>query len=125
LIFSFCSHFLALARKCQELKKPPPLPNFSIVDRIFAFTMENPEKKNEQDVKARKAAVWSQLIEIGIDFALYIAIPLFAFIYAGKWLDAKYQHKFFVIIGIFLALGFSSYLIYKKIKSIKDLMDKK
>jgi hypothetical protein len=29
-----------------------------------------------------------------------------------------------VIIGLFTALGLSSYLIYKKIKAIKDLMDK-
>jgi hypothetical protein len=87
--------------------------------------MENPEKENQQEIKARKAVMWSQLIEIGLDFALYLAIPLFAFIYAGKWLDTKYNHKFYVIIGIFLALGLSSYLIYKKIKAIKDIMDKK
>jgi hypothetical protein len=86
--------------------------------------MENPEKEKQQEIKARKAVMWSQLIEIGLNFALYLAIPLFAFIYAGKWLDAKYNHKYFVIIGIFLALGLSTYLIYKKIKAIKDLMDK-
>ena len=87
--------------------------------------MENQKKDDSPEIKARKAAVWSQLMEIGLDFALYLAIPLFAFVYAGKWLDAKYNHKFFVIIGIFLALGLSGYLIYKKIKAIKDLMDKK
>jgi Putative F0F1-ATPase subunit Ca2+/Mg2+ transporter len=86
--------------------------------------MENGQKDSKQEIKAKKAALWSQLIEIGLDFALYLAIPLFAFIYAGKWLDAKYNHKYFVIIGIFLALGLSFYLIYKKIKAIKDLMDK-
>jgi hypothetical protein len=87
--------------------------------------MENQKKDDNQEIKARKAAVWSQLMELGLDFALYLAIPLFAFVYAGKWLDAKYNHKFFVIIGIFLALGLSGYLIYKKIKAIKDLMDEK
>ena len=87
--------------------------------------MDIPEKEKEQEIKAKKADVWSQLAEIGLDFALYLGIPLFAFIYAGKWLDAKYNHKYFVIIGIFLALGLSSYLIYKKIKAIKDIMDKK
>jgi len=87
--------------------------------------METIEKEKEQEIKAKKAAVWSQLIEIGLDFALYLAIPLLAFIYAGQWLDAKYHHKFFVVIGLFLALGLSTYLIYKKIKNIKDLMDKK
>lgn len=87
--------------------------------------MENQKKDDSPEIKARKAAVWSQLMEIGLDFALYLAIPLFAFVYAGKWLDSKYNHKFFVIIGIFLALGLSGYLIYKKIKAIKDLMDEK
>jgi hypothetical protein len=86
--------------------------------------MENPEKIKEQELKAKKAAVWSQLMEIGLDFAVYLALPLIAFIYAGKWLDTKYHHKFFVIIGLFVALALSWYLIYKKIKAVKDLMDK-
>ena len=87
--------------------------------------MENPEKEKQQEIKAKKAAVWSQLLEIGLDFAVYLALPLLVFIYAGQWLDTKYHHKFFVIIGLFTALGLSSYLIYKKIKAIKDLMDQK
>ncbi len=84
--------------------------------------MENQENKESQESKARKAQLWSQLVGIGLDFALYLAIPLFAFIYGGEWLDAKYHHKFFVLIGIFLALGLSWYLIFKKIKEVKDLM---
>jgi Putative F0F1-ATPase subunit Ca2+/Mg2+ transporter len=87
--------------------------------------MENQEKDNQQEIKDRKAAVWSQLMEIGLDFAAYLAVPLLVFIYAGKWLDARYNHHFFVIIGIFVALALSWYLIFKKIKAIKDLMDKK
>ncbi len=83
---------------------------------------ENQPNFPQEDEKKIKAAVWSQLMEIGFDFAAYIAIPLLAFIYGGKWLDRRYGTKFFVIIGIFLALGSSSYLIYKKVKGIKDLM---
>jgi hypothetical protein len=86
---------------------------------------KNPEQDSRQESKAQKAAVWSQLLEIGIDFAAYLAVPLLVFIYAGRWLDARYHHHFFVIIGIFVALGLSSYLIFKKIKAIKDLMDRK
>jgi len=86
--------------------------------------MENGQKETQAEIKASKAAVWSQLLEIGIDFAAYLAVPLLIFIYSGKWLDARYNHHFFVILGIFIALGLSSYLIYKKIKAIKDLMDK-
>ena len=57
-----------------------------------------------------------------VDFAFYLAIPLLCFIYAGKWLDKRTNHHFFVLIGILLALALSSYLIYRKIKEIKDLM---
>jgi hypothetical protein len=87
--------------------------------------MTEDHKDTEADIKARKAAIWSQLMGIGLDFALYLAIPLFAFIFAGKWLDTKYNRHFFVIIGLLVALTLSWYLIYKKIKEVKDLMDKK
>jgi len=84
----------------------------------------NEQKPDDKELKAKKAALWFQLIDFGLEFAVYIALPLIFFVYLGKWADTKYNHKFFVIIGIFLALGLSSYLIYKKIKSIKDLMAK-
>lgn len=88
--------------------------------------MENPQNngENKKETQARKVAAWSQLIEIGFDFAAYIAVPLLAFIYGGKWLDTRYGTHFFVLIGLLLALTLSSYLIYKKIKSIKDLINK-
>lgn len=84
----------------------------------------NSPQEYEKEIKARKAALWPQLIEIGFDFAAYIAAPLLIFIYGGKWLDARYNTHFFVIIGILLALALSCLLIYRKIKTIKNLMDK-
>jgi len=88
--------------------------------------MENPENDQEKELRAKKAAMWPQLMEVGVDFAAYLAVPLLAFIFAGKWLDARYHHKnLFTIIGLFVALALSWYLIFKKIKSIKDIMDKK
>ncbi len=85
--------------------------------------MENQQLTAEQkELQAKKAALWSKLINFGLEFAVYIALPLIGFIYLGKWADAKLNTKFFVIIGIFLALGLSSYLIYKKIKEIKELL---
>ena len=66
--------------------------------------------------------MWYRLIDFGLEFAVYIALPLIIFIYLGKWADAKLHTKFLVIIGILLALASSSYLVYKKIKAIKDLM---
>ena len=88
--------------------------------------METPKNESQQETNAKKAVIWSQLMEIGIDFAAYLAVPLLAFIFAGKWLDAKYnKHQVFVIIGLFLALALSWYLIFKKIKAIKDVIDRK
>lgn len=78
--------------------------------------MENQEKKEQ------KAALWAKLIDFGLEFAVIIALPLIGFIYAGKWLDNRFGQKFFVVLGIFAALALSSYLIYRKIKDIKDLM---
>jgi Putative F0F1-ATPase subunit Ca2+/Mg2+ transporter len=110
---------------CQEGEKTPLLPKVPFFVNLIAFTMEIPKKEETQDIKQKQAAIWSQLMGIGLDFALYLALPLLAFIYAGKWLDTKYNRHFFVIIGIFIALALSWYLIFKKIKNIKDLMDKK
>ena len=88
--------------------------------------METPKNESQQETNAKKAVIWSQLMEIGIDFAAYLAVPLLAFIFAGKWLDARYhKHQVFVIIGLFLALALSWYLIFKKIKAIKDVIDRK
>ena len=80
------------------------------------------ENIKDKELKARQAALWSKLINFGLEFAVYIALPLIVFIWLGKKLDVRLHTKFLVIIGIFLALGLSSYLIYKKIKEVKDLL---
>ncbi|MBI5530109.1 MAG: AtpZ/AtpI family protein [Candidatus Doudnabacteria bacterium] len=80
---------------------------------------EVPEKKPEKS-KQQKAGML--LVEAGTEFAVMIGLPLIGFIFLGKWLDTKYQHRFFVVIGIFLAIALSSYMIYKKIQQIKDLL---
>lgn len=80
---------------------------------------ERPEKKPEND-KQRKAGLL--LIEAGTEFAVMIGFPLGGFILLGKWLDNKYQHHFFVVVGIFCALALSSYMIYKKIKQVRNLL---
>jgi len=80
------------------------------------------EKPENKELKAKQAALWSKLINFGLEFAVYIALPLIVFIWLGKKADARMHTKFMVIIGIFLALGLSSYLIYKKIREVKDLL---
>ena len=65
------------------------------------------------------------LVDAGISFAVIIALPLVAFIYAGKWLDQKYNHHFFVLIGILVALFVSSLGVYRKILEIQKLIKSK
>ncbi len=77
-------------------------------------------KKTPEINKQRRAGLL--LIEAGTEFAVMIGLPLIGFIYLGRWLDTKYNHRFFVIIGIFVALALSSFMIYKKINQIKDLL---
>ena len=78
----------------------------------------NGDAKNIRDKKVLGLLLW----ETGLEFAVIMAAPLIGFIYLGKWLDSKYHQKFFVILGLFLAIALSSYLVYKKIKDLKKLL---
>ncbi len=88
--------------------------------------MQNPNEpqknaepaKNIRDKKVLGLMLW----QTGLEFGIMLALPLILFVLAGKWLDAKYNQKFFVIIGLFLAIGLSSYMIYKKIKDLKKML---
>jgi len=86
--------------------------------------MENipKEKNSEKKRQAKKTAAYMLLFEIGIEFAVILALPLIAFIYGGQWLDQKYDTKIFVVAGILLALSLSSYLVYRKIKTVKNFL---
>jgi len=84
--------------------------------------MENDQKNlNSQETK-KKVVNFYLLFELGIEFALMIGLPLGLFVYIGKLLNNKYQVNFFPLIAIFLALPLSSYMIYKKIKEVRDLL---
>lgn len=54
-----------------------------------------------------------------LEFGADIAIPLIIFVLLGKWLETKYNTKLFIIVGIFLALGTSTYIIGKTINKIR------
>lgn len=59
------------------------------------------------------------LLEIGLQFGLIIAIPLILFIGIGFVLDKKYDTvPLFILLGLFLALVISTFMLYKKIKEI-------
>ncbi len=61
----------------------------------------------------------TNLLELGIEFGLIIALPLIGLIGLGLWLDKKYGTvPLFILIGLFIALGVSSIMLYKRIQEI-------
>lgn len=53
------------------------------------------------------------------EIGFVIAIPLVAFVYIGHWLDTKLGFKaVFIFVGLIIALTISSYIIYRKVKSL-------
>jgi uncharacterized protein (DUF697 family) len=81
------------------------------------------EQKTPNLIKEQKSvAMGYALFEVGLEFAVMIALPLIGGILGGKWLDTRTGHHFFVIIGILTALALSSYMIYKKILQVKEMM---
>lgn len=80
-------------------------------------------KSNHDEKKSDKKQVVGLLMaEAGFEFAGLIAIPLIAGIFAGKWLDKKYNHQFFVIIGILLGLTITCIAVYSRIKDYKRML---
>lgn len=91
--------------------------------------MENPNnnKGNEittevqasEQVQRTKHLVKMMAYEMATEFAFMIALPILFFVYAGKWLDDKYHTKAFIIIGFFVALALSTFMIGKRINIIR------
>ena len=82
------------------------------------------EEQKPQESKSNKnsAVLGYMLFEVGLEFAVMIALPLIGGILGGKWLDHKSNHHFYVIVGILLALSLSSAMIYKKIVDLQKMM---
>jgi len=78
----------------------------------------------EPEQKPKKSVNFFILAELGIEFAVILALPLIGGVYLGKWLDAKYGTKFIIIICILIALAFSWYMIFRKIMDVKNLLKK-
>ena len=82
---------------------------------------ENQPPSNPKQPDKRKL-VGVLMMEAGFEFAFLIAVPLLAGIWAGKWLDSKYNHHFFVIIGILLGITISCIAVYSRIKDYRRLL---
>ena len=85
--------------------------------------MENlPEGEKTNPKGPSKKTFGILMAEAGMEFAFLIAVPLIAGVFAGRWLDSKYNHHFFVIIGILLGITVSSISIYKRIIDYKNML---
>lgn len=77
------------------------------------------KKADPEDLKTSKNPLGINLLELGLQFGLIIALPLILFIGIGLYLDKHYQTvPLFIILGLFIALGISTYALYKKINDI-------
>ncbi len=59
------------------------------------------------------------LLQLGVEFAVIIAIPLLVFIVSGVYVDRMMQTTpLFIIGGVVLSLAISSAMLYKKITTV-------
>lgn len=102
---------------------------FSVPGRTHPIDLETLHREEEELREAKRATNPKQspkifnamsMISVGIDFAVMIAAPLIIFIYAGTWLDTRKGTKYWVIVGIVLALVTSTVGIRKQIIKLKD-----
>lgn len=84
--------------------------------------MENSEQKPKHDPKEVKKVFGLLALEAGFEFLFLIGVPLIGFILLGRWLDNKFNHHFFVVAGILLAIPLSGYMVYKRANEYKKML---
>ncbi len=68
--------------------------------------------------KPKKSLDKGELVSLAFELGFIIALPIIAFGFAGKWLDAKSgTEPLFTLTGILLAIVFTSVWIYRKFKN--------
>jgi len=81
---------------------------------------DKPLTPAQQEQKKRLTGM--KALAIAGEFGFIIVIPLLGFGYLGKWLDRRYDHHFFIYIGIILAIITSGLWFFRVIKDLmKDL----
>jgi len=77
------------------------------------------QKSPISDRMNRKGTWEVNLLELGIEFGVIIAVPLLLLIALGYYLDTTLGTlPLFILLGLFLSIGISSYGLYKKINAI-------
>ncbi len=72
----------------------------------------------EKDKKKEDSSAFSAL-SLAFELGYTIAIPIVGLALTGRLLDRKFDSSpLFLLLGIFLSILISSYLIYKKTKKI-------
>ncbi len=85
--------------------------------------MEQTENQHDKPPHNPKQKVVGLLmLEAGTEFAFLIAVPLIAGLLAGKWLDNKTHHHFFVIIGILLGISMTCITLWSRIKDYRKML---
>jgi F0F1-type ATP synthase assembly protein I len=77
---------------------------------------QKPQRSDRTNGKGK----WGvNLLELGIEFGVIIAVPLLLLIALGYYLDKTLGTvPLFILLGLFLSIGISSYGLYKKINAI-------
>ena len=88
--------------------------------------MEKPsnEAEKQQAAQNKQKLFGLLMLEAGVEFAFLIGAPLIGFIFLGRWLDTRFNHHFFVLIGILLAIPLSGFMIYARTKEYQKLLKK-
>jgi hypothetical protein len=84
--------------------------------------MENLPEKPQSDPKDTKKLFGVLMLETGFEFLFLIGVPLIGFILLGRWLDNKFNHHFFVLVGILLAIPLSGYMVYKRANEYRKFL---
>lgn len=84
--------------------------------------MDEQKPEIQKLAKDKQKIVGVLMLEAGTEFAFLIAAPLIAGLLFGKWLDKKYNHHFFVIIGILLGITITCIAVSQRIKDYKKML---
>ena len=83
------------------------------------------EQEKEPQTKQQSTPSLMKIAAFAGEFGFIIALPLLGLTFIGKYLDNKYNSKYFVLIGLVLALFLSTLYLYKRLnRIIKELQNK-